>query len=83
MRIAVSCTVCKYWQDVDIPKLIAIKGPDYSLIDRCCRCNVTPGCKGYNRFHYLRGVFRPLWTDRAIYRWIERDYLERQAGGAN
>lgn len=36
---------------VDVAKLIAIKGEDYSLWNRRTKCRLTPGCTGWNRFH--------------------------------
>jgi hypothetical protein len=77
-KVRVSCTACKEYRDVDVLALLrTIKRPDYSLIDRRCRCRITPGCQGWNRFHYLLGVYRRLWTEAAVYRWSDIDYSER------
>lgn len=79
-HIRVTCTECKEWQDVDTLALLRrIKRPEYSLIDRRCRCRLTPGCVGWNRFNYLLGVYRKLWTDDAASRWSDEDYAERVA----
>lgn len=71
---------CGKTRMVDFEKLCAAEGPDYSLIDRRCRCTLTPGCKGWVRFHYKLGVFRPLWTDEAGARWSDRDWKASEAG---
>lgn len=59
-RVRVGCTRCGRWDDVDVVALAAKAGLEYSLIDRRCRCRLTPGCKGWNSFSYLLGVYRPL-----------------------
>jgi hypothetical protein len=68
-RIRAWCSGCGRCTDMDIAALTAIKGRDYSLIDRRSRCKM-PTCKGWVRFHYCQGVFRPLWTDDAAVRWM-------------
>lgn len=68
-KVRVNCDLCAVFGDVDIPALLQRVGPDYSLIDRRCRCRLTPDCQGWNRFLYYHAVFRPLWTDEAIERW--------------
>lgn len=70
-HVQVACTRCQEWQVVDLAKLLALKGPEYSLINRRCRCRLTPGCPGWNRFHYLHGVIRPLWrVEDVMPRWF-------------
>jgi hypothetical protein len=73
-RIAarVCCDRCDAWQDVDLAALAARVGRDYSLVDRRCRCKLTPGCRGWNRFlHDLHGgMFSRLWTNAASDRWF-------------
>ncbi|MEA3044613.1 MAG: hypothetical protein QOH47_2451 [Sphingomonadales bacterium] len=69
-EVRAMCQVCRRWEPVDLAKIAAAKGPDYSLIDRRSRCRFTPGCKGWVRFAYLLGVFRPLWTTAAAERWM-------------
>lgn len=66
---------------LDLPALIAIVGPDYSLLDRRCRCRLTPGCAGWNRFRYSAGENTMAWnlvTEEGLQRWIDRDYAVRQ-----
>jgi hypothetical protein len=67
-KVRAWCSACGRCTDVDIAALTAIKGRDYGLIDRRSRCKMT-GCKGWVRFHYSHGVFRPLWSDAATLRW--------------
>lgn len=67
------CEKCEKSRPVDFEKLRAIKGGDYSLINKRTRCKFTEGCKGWVRFHYLHGVFRPLWDDDTSDRWIKAD----------
>lgn len=62
-RVAACCDRCRVQRDIDPAKLASIKGDSYSLVDRRCRCKLTPGCTGWVTFHYLRGVMRPLRTD--------------------
>lgn len=54
---------------IDVGKLAARVGRDYSLIGRRCRCRITPGCTAWNRFYYLLGVYRPLWREADVLRW--------------
>lgn len=68
-RIRASCTRCGKWRDVDLVALAAHVGRTYCLIDRRCRCRMTAACDGWNRFLYLHGVYRPLWSDDAVARW--------------
>lgn len=60
-RIMGLCSTCEQYRDVDLGALREIKGGSYSLINRRTRCKLTPGCPGWVKFHYLHGVFRPLW----------------------
>jgi hypothetical protein len=72
-QVSVSCTHCarhKLLLAVDLPALVEAKGRRYSLINRRCRCRMTVECKGWNRFHYLHGVVRPLWDDATSWRWF-------------
>lgn len=48
-------------------------GPEFSLIDRRCRCRLTPGCDGWNRFDFKAGVFRPMSTPEGREAEISRD----------
>lgn len=72
------CSTCGGVKAVDFEKLRAIKGGNYSLINRRTRCKLTPGCTGWVRFHYLHGVFRPLWDDDTGERWMDRDWEDRR-----
>ena len=46
------------------------KGRDYVMIGRRCRCRLTPGCMGWNRFWYWNAFWWPLWRDKDDGRWI-------------
>ena len=64
------CTTCMVSVDVDLDRLIAAKGRDYSLINRRCRCVLTDGCAGWVRFQYSsHGCRRWLFTDPQAMRW--------------
>jgi hypothetical protein len=69
-HIRAFCSSCNMCFDVDIAALAARVGDAYSLIDRRSRCHLTPGCDGWIRFLYCHGVYRPLWTDEAVARWL-------------
>jgi len=74
-NVKAACTKCGVHQAVDLAKLIAAKSRDYSLVNRRCPCRLTPGCKGWNRFHYSAShstPLRPLWVDGEVYpRWYD------------
>ncbi|CAD7335417.1 hypothetical protein SPHS8_00497 [Sphingobium sp. S8] len=70
-KVQATCTRCRSTQIVDPRRILLIKGPDYSLVNRRCRCRMTEDCPGWNRFHYLHGVMRPLWRDEdVLIRWF-------------
>jgi hypothetical protein len=69
-QVRAFCTRCRAARQVDLRALRARVGGDYCLVNRRCRCRLTPGCAGWNRFHYLHGVYRPLWDDATAERWI-------------
>lgn len=73
--VVACCTRCKAHRDVDLPKLVAAKGRSYSLLNRRCPCNLTLGCKGWNRFLYSASKTTPvrsLWVDDEVYpRWYD------------
>lgn len=69
-KVRVLCDRCPKWHDVDVPALAELVGLEYSLIDRRCRCKLSPGCGGWNRFYYQNCVFRPLWTDERVRQWV-------------
>lgn len=68
--IRVACDQCKVWQDVDLVALRKKVGGDYSLLNRRCRCRLTTGCKGWNRFSYCNGVMRDLAEPEVRDRWL-------------
>lgn len=78
-----TCDRCRGWRDVDLVALAELKGAAYSLVDRRCRCKLTPGCKGWNRFsHNLHGgFFERMWTDKASERWACADLARDRAKG--
>jgi hypothetical protein len=46
------CDTCRApFVVVDLVKLAAIKGEDYSLWNRRTKCRLTEGCPGWNRFY--------------------------------
>lgn len=71
-KVQVWCDACKASRRFTREDLVALaerKGRDYSLINRRCRCRLTPGCKGWNKFDYLLGVYRPLADTDTHDRW--------------
>ena len=69
-EVRVICDKCKGYRAVNVHALVTTKGPGYSLINRRARCRLTEGCDGWCHFYYASGVFRPLWDDRAVERWM-------------
>lgn len=68
--VQVTCNRCQKCKPLPREALVAlaeIKGRDYSLWQRRCKCRLTPGCTGWNRFHYLRGVYRIMIDGKRIY----------------
>ncbi len=63
------CEGCKEWRDLDLLALRDKVGGSYSLLNRRCRCRLTPGCTGWNRFMYLAGVMRHLADEETLLRW--------------
>lgn len=70
VRVMASCTRCREFRDLDLVALRDRVGGTYSLVNRRCPCRLTPGCKGWNRFHYMHGVMRPLSDDDTWARWL-------------
>ena len=67
------CNRCEFVQRVDIAALAEKVGTAYQLWDRRSPCK-QPGCGGWVRFFSARGgVFLPLWSDRAVARWMRRE----------
>lgn len=76
LKVRVVCTVCREIKDFSRDDLLALKekvGPDFSFVDRRCRCRITPGCTGWNRFTGLQGVYRPLWHPDVGVMWSLKD----------
>lgn len=70
VRVTVSCTQCSGHDLVDLERLRARVGSGaYSLWNRRCRCKLTPGCVGWNRFRYVRGMAWAMWDDEGAARW--------------
>lgn len=67
------CWTCGEFRDIDLQALAAKVGPEYSLINRCSPCKLTPGCKGWVKFMYNQGVMRNLWTYEQEWVWDRRD----------
>ena len=70
VEVMVECTFCPCGHVLDLAPLLAAKGPDYSLFNRRCRCRLSDGCPGWNRFlHRRSSVFLPMWDDETALRW--------------
>lgn len=81
IRVRARCEDCKATKEfstADIEALAAKTSYRYSLVDRRCKCRITPGCDGWNRFDYLMGVWRPMKTDRGIENEMKRDQRARE-----
>jgi len=68
-QVRVWCEFCKEAADIDLVALRARVGGEFSLLNRRCRCRLTPDCPGWNRFSYLSGVMRHLADDETLARW--------------
>ena len=68
--VRVSCDTCQQSKALDLETLREKVGGSYSLVNRRCRCRLTPGCRGWNRFFYINGVYRPLWDYQTADRWM-------------
>ena len=80
--VQVWCDRCRGSAEVDLTALAEKVGRDYSLVDRRCRCRLTPGCIGWNCFRYATGPHAIRWnlsTEAGIQRRIDRDYAARMA----
>ena len=68
--VFVECTICQAGHRIDLAQLIERVGPDYLLWNRRCRCRLTGGCPGWNRFlHQRSAVLLPMWDDETAARW--------------
>jgi len=77
-EIRMICTACKQYRDVDLVALRAKVGGSYSLINRRCRCRITPGCEGWNQPWYREGVYRHLWDEETNERWMWIDWKRQR-----
>lgn len=77
LAITYSCTMCSAHGPVDIEKLVRLKGPDYSLVNRRCPCRLKPGSTGWIRFFYSHGRMTPMWDDTMADRWSDHDWAIR------
>ncbi|WP_225205051.1 hypothetical protein [Novosphingobium huizhouense] len=88
VKVRAMCTECSAYRDIDLYALAAKVGGAYSLLNRRCRCRLTDGCTGWNRFYYLNGRYWPMWNDAGMWRWLKLDEGEArsrrsgQRGGA-
>lgn len=64
------CRGPRYFTKADLEALAAKLGRDYELYNRRCPCRFTEGCRGWNNFHYLRGVYRPLRDVATSDKWM-------------
>lgn len=56
LKIEATCPRCWGERIVDLDRIIAFHGPEYSLIDRQTSCPFRAGCSGRVRFRY-RGEY--------------------------
>lgn len=71
-EIQVECETCKglhRFTAAEITALAEKVGREFNLLNRRCRCRLTPGCTGWNRFFFRSGVYRPLFTPEQSGRW--------------
>lgn len=62
-QIQVRCDKCGVFKRFTREDLVALAekvGRDFTLKNRRCRCRLTAGCDGWNKFDYLLGVYRPF-----------------------
>lgn len=79
-KIQVECEACKEFHrftQAEIAALAEKVGADYNLANRRCRCRLTPGCQGWNRFFFCSGVYRPLFTPEQADRWHSEAWRAR------
>lgn len=68
--VQVTCDRCRYSRKLKVDDIAALAekvGRDYSLWNRRCKCRLTPGCQGWNSFHYMHGVYRRMRDGMRIY----------------
>lgn len=70
VKVTVSCTQCSGKDFVNLELLRARVGSgSYSLWNRRCRCRLTKGCEGWNRFRYINGMAWAMWDDEGAKHW--------------
>lgn len=74
VKVKASCTKCRHVVQVDLVALREKLGGDYCLINKRTRCRMKKTCRGWNRFHYLLCVYRPLWDEEGERRWSREDW---------
>lgn len=78
-HVRATCSTCGGFRDIDLQALAAKVGPEYSLVNRRSPCKLTPGCKGWVKFMYNKGVMRFLWTYEQEWVWDARDKQQATA----
>jgi hypothetical protein len=74
------CSLCKAHRQIDLDALMAKVGPDYSLWNRRCRCKLTKGCRGWNKFAVGPGWHTKDYDDLTEMRWVNEEWDERRPG---
>ncbi len=72
------CGAIKEFTTEDIEALAAKVGYRYSLIDRRCKCRLTPGCDGWNRFEYRQNVWWSMATETGRLNEMRREARQRE-----
>jgi hypothetical protein len=72
------CNACGAHGVPDLQRILAAKGPGYSLVNRRTRCR-KKGCKGWVRFNYQSGMMRALADDATIDLWSLKDEAAKAA----
>lgn len=83
--VQVYCSTCRVFRRLtldDMRSLAEKVGRDYSLVNRRCRCRLTPGCRGWNKFQYLLGVMRNLADPNVADRWGDAEFWEKLGQGS-
>lgn len=71
-RVYWLCQECRATADVDLPAILAAKGPDYDLTDKTAACR-TPGCGYWVTFYAQAGQRNtPLRTEAGLMRLMDR-----------
>lgn len=81
-EIMVWCEQCKARHEFTQAELAALGervGLQFSFIDRRCRCRLTEGCDGWNKFCFKQAFYFPMSTEEGRQRQMRRDRVEGQA----